>query len=192
MIDRRYWLAVVVLALVAAATQILVWFNRPPVDAQVYSGPPRSDYTLADFTMNALDEQGKLSFAISGPRLARRGEDGSIYVTDPRYTLVDRDGLPWLGRSDAAWVDKGGTVMKLQGEVLLERRAEAGVQPATIRTADLTTWPKTGQLETAAPARIEQPGSILRGTGLRGDMNTNVLELLSDVHSTFEPRPRRR
>ncbi|ANB17712.1 LPS export ABC transporter periplasmic protein LptC [Dokdonella koreensis] len=192
MTDRRYWLAVLALAVIALATQILVWINRPRVDEQTYGGPPRSDYTLADFTMNALDDTGRLSFAISGPRLARRGEDGSIYVTDPRYTLLDDQGQPWLGRSNSAWIDKSGSTMKLEGDVVLERKADGPIQPATIHTSDLTTWPKTGKLETAAPTRIEQPGSILRGTGLRGDMNTKVLELLSDVHNTFEPRPRRR
>jgi lipopolysaccharide export system protein LptC len=46
-------------------------------------------------------------------------------------------------------------------------------------------------METAAPATIVQPGSILRGTGMRGDLNSKVLELLSDVHATIEPKKRR-
>jgi lipopolysaccharide export system protein LptC len=47
-------------------------------------------------------------------------------------------------------------------------------------------------METAAPATIIQPGSILSGTGMRGDLNTKVLELLSDVHATIEPKAQRK
>jgi lipopolysaccharide export system protein LptC len=47
-------------------------------------------------------------------------------------------------------------------------------------------------METAEPATIVQPGSILRGTGMRGDLDAKELELLSDVHATIESRIRRR
>ena len=43
-------------------------------------------------------------------------------------------------------------------------------------------------METAAAATITQPGSILRGTGLRGNLNDKTLELLSDVSSTLQSR----
>jgi lipopolysaccharide export system protein LptC len=43
-------------------------------------------------------------------------------------------------------------------------------------------------METAAPATIAQQGSILSGVGMRGDLNEKVLELLSDVHSTLQPK----
>jgi lipopolysaccharide export system protein LptC len=190
--ERRYWMLVVVLALVALGSELLLWITRERPDAQTFAGPPRSDYTLTDFTMNALDSAGKRTFQVSGPNLARRGEDGSIFVTTPDYVIVDGSGHPWTGKSDAAWVDKEGTLMKLQGHVEMHR---AGVgaddKPIDVVTSDLTTWPKDKKMETAAPATITQPGSILTGIGMRGDLNTKVLELLSDVHSTLQPREAR-
>ena len=186
--ERRYWLVIVLLASAAATTQWLVWLTRERPDELLFSGPPRSDYTLNDFTMNALDASGDRTFQISGPRLARRGEDGSIFVTTPDYVLIDGNGIPWKGKSDSAWVDKAGSLMKLQGHVEMHRAAGDGDEPIDVVTRDLTAWPKENRIETAAPATITQPGSILRGTGLRGDLNTKVLELLSDVHSTLQPR----
>jgi lipopolysaccharide export system protein LptC len=187
--ERRYWLLVIVLALAASGTELLLWITRERPDAQTFEGPPRSDYTLTDFTMNALDSAGKRTFQVSGPTLARRGDDGSIFVTTPDYVLIDGSGHPWSGKSDAAWVNKDGTLMKLQGHVEMHRAAQ-GVddKPIDVVTSDLTTWPKDKKMETAAPATITQPGSILEGIGMRGDLNTKVLELLSDVHSTLQPR----
>ena len=186
--ERRYWLVIVLLALTAAATQWLLWLTRERPDESMFAGPPRSDYTLEDFTMNALDSSGKRTFQISGPRLARRGEDGSIFITTPDYLLIDGNGHPWQGKSDSAWVNKEGSLMKLLGHVEMHRAAGDDDGAINLVTRDLTTWPKEKRIETAAPATITQPGSILRGTGLRGDLDSKVLELLSNVHSTLHPR----
>jgi lipopolysaccharide export system protein LptC len=186
--ERRYWLVIVLLAFAAVATQWLVWLTRERPNEETFAGPPRSDYTLDDFTMNALDSSGKRTFQISGPRLSRRGEDGSIFVTSPDYLLLDGNGHPWKGKSDSAWVNKEGSLMKLLGHVEMHRAAGNGDEAIDVVTRDLTTWPKENRIETAAPATITQPGSILRGTGLRGDLDSKVLELLSNVHSTLQPR----
>ena len=186
--ERRYWLVVALLAVLAAGTELLLWLTRDRTNAQTFAGPPRSDYTLEEFTLDALDSAGKRTFRVSGPRLARRGDDGSIFVETPDYLLVDGGGHPWNGKSDSAWVDKEGEVMKLLGHVEMHRAADAQTEAIDVVTRDLTTYPKKKTMETAAAATITQPGSILRGTGLRGDLNDKTLELLSDVSSTLQSK----
>ncbi len=192
MTDRRLWLVAALLALAGIALNVVLWITRQRINEQTFEGPPRSDYTLTDFTLNALDAQGNLSFQTVGPTLARRGEDGSIFVTTPDYVIYDGSGHEWKGKSDTAWVNKEGTLMQLDGHVEMHRQAAKGVEPVDVVTRDLTTWPKDKKMETAAPATIVQPGSILRGIGMRGDLNSKVLELLSDVHATIEPKDKRK
>jgi len=192
MTDRRLWLVAALLALAGIALNVVLWITRQRTNEQTFAGPPRSDYTLTDFTLNALDAEGKLSFQTIGPTLARRGDDGSIFVTTPDYVIYDGSGHEWKGKSDSAWVNKDGTIMRLDGHAEMHRQASQGVQPVDVVTRDLTTWPKDKKMETAAPATIIQPGSILRGTGMRGDLNTRELELLSDVHATIEPKEQRK
>lgn len=184
--DARTWLLALLLAAGVIALQVVIWLTRSRVDEQTYSGPPRSDYTLTDFTLNALDESGQLSFRMTGPHLARRGDDGSVYVTTPKYLMLDGSGNPWNGTSDSAWVNKDGSIMLLDGNVDMHRDATESVQPVRVVTTNLTTRPKDKTMETAAPAQISQPGTILTGTGMRGDLNTKTLELLSDVHNTYQ------
>ena len=186
--ERRYWVIVFVLGLLVIGTEALLWLVRDRTNAQTFAGPPRSDYTLSDFTLDALDSEGKRTFQVSGPRLARRGDDGSIFVDAPDYKLVDGAGHPWTGTSESAWVNKEGTIMKLLGHVEMHRAGDDKSEPVDVVTSDLTTWPKDKKMETAAAATITQPGSILRGTGLRGDLNDKTLELLSDVSSTLQSR----
>jgi lipopolysaccharide export system protein LptC len=192
MTDRRLWFVATLLAVLGIALNIVYWLTRERTNVDTFAGPPRSDYTLSDFTLNALDSDGKLSFQTTGPRLARRGEDGSIFVATPDYVLYDGGGHAWKGTSESAWVSKDGAIMKLLGHVEMHRKAAKGVQPVDVVTRDLTTWPREKKMETAEPATIVQPGSILRGTGMRGDLDAKELELLSDVHATIEPRNRRK
>lgn len=186
--ERRYWIVVALLALAALGTEWLLWLGRDRTNAQTYAGPPRSDYTLDDFTLDALDTEGRRTFRVTGPRLSRRGDDGSIFVETPDYALVDGSGHPWVGKSDSAWVDKDGEVMKLLGHVEMHRAGDDRSQPLDLVTRDLTTYPKKKAMETDAAATITEPGSILRGTGLRGDLNEKTLELLSDVSSTLQSK----
>ena len=101
MTDRRLWFVAALLALAGIALNIVLWITRQRINEQTFEGPPRSDYTLSDFTLNALDAQGHLSFQTVGPTLARRGDDGSIFLTTPDYVIYDGSGHEWKGKSEA-------------------------------------------------------------------------------------------
>jgi lipopolysaccharide export system protein LptC len=195
--ERRLILAIAALAMLALATQILVWVFAPREAQPAFVGPPRSDYTLSDFSIDALDAQGQHSFSVAGPRLVRRAEDGSIFVDTPKYTIVDNGEHIWNGTSEAAWVDKNGTVMKLEGKVDMHRLPGPGTPPAQLLTSDLTvTSPGKGQvlssmqgktMQTRALATITEPGRVVHGVGMQADLGLKTLQLLSDVHWILLP-----
>jgi len=197
-IDRRTYLVIVLLAIVALATQALVWVFVPREVENSFVGPPRSDYTLGNFTLDALDELGHHSFTMVAPRLVRKEDDASIYVTTPDYEIVDNSGNLWKGRSESAWVNKDGTIMKLEGEVDLHRIESDKATPIQMLTRDLTilTDPKTKdpkqvrerRLETAAPTTMIDPDTVAHGVGMKADMTLKSIEFLADFHSTTQPK----
>ena len=188
--ERKLILTIAVLAALALATQIIVWVYVARSPAQDFVGPPRSDYTLTNFSVDALDADGHHAFSIAGPRLVRRAEDGSIFVTTPNYEIIDNSHNTWKGRSDSAWVNKDGSIMKFEGQVQMRREPTPTVTPVELLTSDLTvTSDKTSSppkktLETAALATITDPGHIVHGVGMKADLGLKVVELLSDVHWT--------
>jgi len=197
-IDRRTYLVIVLLAIVALATQALVWVFVPREVENSFVGPPRSDYTLGNFTLDALDELGHHSFTMVAPRLVRKEDDASIYVTTPDYEIVDNSGNLWKGKSESAWVNKDGTIMRLEGEVDLHRIESDKATPIQMLTRDLTilTDPKTKdpkqvrerRLETAAPTTVIDPDTVARGVGRKADMTLKSIEFLADFHSTTQPK----
>ena len=192
--ERRTVLTIFLLAVAALAMQILVWVFRPHDTDNDFVGPPRSDYTLTNFTLDALDNDGAHSFSIVAPRMARKGDDGSIYVTLPHYEMIDNSHNVWHGTSDSAWVNKDGTIMKLEGAVEMHREPTATVDPIRVLSSDMTVTtdpkqkdatsdaPRQKHLSTAALTTIIDPNRVVHGIGMKGDLTFNVVELLSDVH----------
>ena len=175
------------LAVAAAATQLLVWWLRPPPKPAVTYGPPRASYELDDFTVHAFGNDGKPAFSMTAPHLARREGDDSLYVNAPAFRFVASDGSPWNGNAQYAWISADNGMVKLIGTTTIHRPPSATVSAAEILTADATIWTDDKRMATDAPSVIRQPGSILRGTGMKANFDTRHLELLSDVHATLTP-----
>jgi len=196
-IDRRLVLIIAMLAVFALATQAVVWFLAPREEESAFVGPPRSDYTLTDFTLDSLDEQGQHAFSMTAPRMARRQDDGSIYITTPDYDIVDNSGNVWKGTPESAWVNKDGTIMKLLGSVDMHRIATEKVTPVQILTRDLTVLsdpkvknsqqPRERRMETAELTTVIDPTTVAHGVGMKANMTLKIVEFLSEFHSTTQP-----
>lgn len=192
--ERRLPLAIGLIALAAGTGQLLLWWMGPPPKTNDFVGPPRSGYTLTDARVTKYNEQGLPGFRIIAPHVERREGDESLYINAPKFDLPsNQPGIPdWQGQSLYGWVDKSGSLLKLQGPVYLHRPGYADTPAAEIHTADVTAWPKDSRMETAAPAQMVQGGTRITGVGMRADLNDKHLELLDDVHATFPPRQRKR
>ena len=190
--ERRLVFAIAALALLALATQILVWVFAPREAPPAFVGPPRSGYTLTNFRLSSYDREGLPAFNVTAPHLERREGDESLYINSPAFDLPSNQaGVPdWRGESLYGWVNQGGDLLKLLGPVHMHREAFDDTAAAQLDTADMTIWPKDNRMETAAAARMVQGALTMSGVGMRANLTDKHLELLDDVHATFPPRKR--
>ncbi|HET7268559.1 MAG TPA: LPS export ABC transporter periplasmic protein LptC [Oleiagrimonas sp.] len=190
MTQRRLITSLVVLALAVALVQLVIWWLKPPPAPRHLVGPPRSGYTLHDFTFYAYTDNGSLSFRMRSPSLNRREGDKSLYVDQPHFLLPPANGepgAPWRGNSDYGWINHDNTVLKLMGEVDMHRAAFDDTPSAEIHTSDVTAWPRQNKLATEKPAHLRQGTSRMSSIGLRANLQSKHLELLHDFHGTFAP-----
>ena len=192
--ERKLVVTIVGMAALALFTQLIVWFYVARDQPADFIGPPRSDYTLTNFTVDSLDQYGQHSFTIIAPWMVRKEEDGSMYVTTPNYEILDGNGNVWRGTSDSAWVNKDGTIMRLEGAVDMHRIPAPKVPPIHVLTSDLTVTtppkvkgdptPKSNEkkLDTAALTTITDPSHVVHGIGMKSDLAMKETELLADVH----------
>lgn len=195
--DRKLASAIVLVALAAGVAQMLLWWMGPAPKTNDFVGPPRSGYVLYDARMWSYNPEGQLAFRMQAPHLDRRDEDETLYINSPVFDIAAKEpGTPdWHGHSLYGWVDKSGTLIKLQGPVHMQRPAftDAKGQPqaaVTIDTSEVTAWPKENRMETAEAAHAVQGARTLDGIGMRANLNDNHLELLDASQGTFPPRPR--
>jgi lipopolysaccharide export system protein LptC len=183
------WLPGVLLFLVALATGWLVWQLRREDEPVPLVGPPRSDYLLIDFEMVALDENGAESFRVNGPMLSRHPYLGTLDVEQPRFLFPDSDGNPWNARAGRAWVAQHGDELRLGEQVEFDGPRDANGGRIELRTQDLTVLPEQNEVRTDAAVTVTGPGSILRGRGLRADLDARRFRL-SKVTGNYAPSTR--
>jgi lipopolysaccharide export system protein LptC len=185
--DNRTMIAIVVLAVLAPASWFLErWVAGPPA-VNDFVGPPVSDYELYTSKVWSYDVNGVLNFIMVSPRMNRRAGDESLYINQPEFTvLAKKPGVPnWEGNSPYGWVNKTGTLMRLDGPVFMKRPAYPQGPMATLCTSNVTGWPKENRMETADPATMTQGATVMNGVGMRANLNDNHMELLHDVHGVL-------
>ncbi len=182
--NRRLLLGLV---LAVAVSQLLLWWLQPAPKPRQSAGPPRSSYSLENLDLDVLTRTGKIGFTLQAPHLTRRDADASLFIDQPRFTLPAEGDNRWLGTAEHGWVSADGTLLKLSGDVAMDRPASGELGKASIRTANLTAWPTEKRIASPAATEIREPGRILAGTGMKADLTTHSLELLANVHGTLEP-----
>jgi lipopolysaccharide export system protein LptC len=186
--NNRGVLILVLLGL-AFASSLVVWrlrpLPKPPAPSEA-----RSDYTLENFDLVTLDEEGKESFSVRAPRLERDPQGKSITITLPSFSFPDQGGGRWTATSGTAWVGPRGEVVRLVKDVdLIGPPGELGWR-TRMQTAELEILPKQDKASSPALVTISRGDSILMGTGLKADLETHRVELLADVKGRYAP-PRR-
>lgn len=186
---RGIVLALLVLATVGSA--IWVWQLRREQEPPTLIGPPRADYLLYDFDLIALDEDGKESFAASGPRLTRHPSLGTLDIEAPRFSSPDSNGRVWTGKAKRAWVNKEGTELRMLGDASVSSPTVANQAPTLLRSESLVVFPREHRVASDVAVTVTEPGSILSAIGMRANLDAQQVELLSDVrihHDARKPR----
>lgn len=182
-----------ILGLLAAAmaTSVVVWKLQPqpkPPPEEV----ARSDYTLDNFELVTLDDEGKESFSVRAPRLVRDPQGKALTITAPKFSFPGKgqEGGRWNASAGTAWVGPKGDDVRLTKDVdLVGPPGPLGAR-TRMQTAELRILPKQDYASSPAVVTISRGDSILTGKGLKANLATHRVELLADVKGRYAPRPR--
>lgn len=96
----------------------------------------------------------------------------------------------WHLRADQGKVRDNQTQIHLIGNVVATRPGNTKYQPLKFKTPHITLFPKADQAKTDAPVTLTQPDSPNKITGIgltATEKPQEIIRLLSDVHSTYQP-----
>jgi lipopolysaccharide export system protein LptC len=180
------WRGILTLVLLAGAAVSgwSVWMQRER-GPEPGGGGSRSDYVLHDFELVALDEQGRESFTLRAPTMARNPDERSMAMESPVFLLPDSDRHYWKVAAHRGWVSPGGDELRLRGDVRVTSPPED--RKVAMNTEQLNVYPDRDLATSPAVVTITQPGSILRGRGLETNLASKRYTLKSQVHSRYAP-----
>ena len=182
------WRALLTLVLLGGAllSGWAIWNHRKPAPP-VAAADNRPDYVLEDFELIVLGGDGKESFTMRAPKLARRPGDKQMDLATPAFSIPDTQGQYWQVSAKAGTVSADHEVLTLDGEV---RVLGPEKDPRRIRmeTEHLKVFPQRQRAQTDAVVTVQQPGSILQGRGFAVSLANKRYEFRSQVRSRYDFR----
>lgn len=184
------WRGILTLVLLVAAgiTGWSAWRQRAAKPVAV-AGPARPDYVLHDFELVALDKQGQEAFMLRAPELTRSPDDKTLSIATPLFLIPDQDGQRWELRSKTGWVAADNSEVRLRGKVEATS-PPSDARPTVMKTEQLNIFPDRDEATSPVLVTVTSPASTMRGTGMRADLATNRIRLLSKVSMSHEPTRR--
>jgi lipopolysaccharide export system protein LptC len=179
---------ILTLLVLAGLSTVAVWQLQPKPKPKAPS-QARSDYTLENFQLVTLNDQGEEAFTVKAPRLERDPEGKSLTLTLPRFSFPDKSGTGrWVATSDRAWVGPKANEVRLIAQVDLLGPSTAKGERTHFQTESLQVFPHLNQARTSDAVTVTRADSILHATGLRADMKSHRIQLLADVKGRYVPR----
>jgi lipopolysaccharide export system protein LptC len=108
----------------------------------------------------------------------------------PVFSFPDKEGGRWQATSRSAWVAPKGVEVRLIDQVDMIGPPSPAGDRIRFRTEHLQVFPKAHQARSDDPVTMTRADSILTGTGLRADMQTHHIQLLSAVKGRYAPSRR--
>jgi len=146
-----------ILILAMASVGALAWWLRQGGETP---GPNtddpkrRPDYTVDDFNVTTMDAFGAPHRHLTAIELRHYPDDDTKELETPRLTLYVETGPPWLIRSETAWISSDDNLIRMHGEVYIDRVAGVETRPVHMKTREVVVKRNENYAQTDQPVRI--------------------------------------
>lgn len=178
--------ALIILLLGGAALSTLLYLGTDEDQSDAENPGLSLSFYLQGAVLTATDESGAVIYRMSTEYAEQRPDDLSIHMrnVDMRYGASEKTG--WALRADTGSMPEDAKVITFSGNVIAEL-GDLRTRHPVIRTQQLEFDPATLLATTTHRVVIDFDNRILNALGLKANLETNTLELMSNVHGKFNP-----
>jgi lipopolysaccharide export system protein LptC len=154
---------------------------------------PRSepDFYVERFSYVKMSRTGEARYHISGARLTHNPQDDSYDVELPVINNNGSNhGSPTMVRAERARIDGDSSKVHLYDNVHMDRPASPKSDRLQVKSEYMLVLPDDDVVRTDKPVEITLGKSTLNGIGMFANNATRELRLSSNVHGTYQARPR--
>ncbi len=185
MISRSTRRGLILAAVLAAGSYILVQRQDAGMEAPTRGLDTRLDYALERFELRAYDERGQLAMRLWAPRLTNNADSNVGQIQQPRLE-VSHEGFKWHIMADGGVISADQEQLFLTGKVQVRREGAKPSDRLEIDTSDVTLAINDRTASSTAALRVQDLASEAQGRGFFINMLSNEFQLDHDVRARFE------
>ncbi|KOR33272.1 hypothetical protein TI05_02075 [Achromatium sp. WMS3] len=175
--------AIIILSL---ASWGIRYYMEDEVTTQKIDITKAADYWVDNIASYTMDAQGNLSHTLIADLAKHFPKDDSAELTNPRFEFINNNGQYWKVKSKMGWISHNVNLVKLYGNVTIERNAKAYDFPLSIKTEYIQIKPKEEYAETDKFIHIVYGTNWIKSQGLQAWFKTPMrMKFLSKVTAHY-------
>lgn len=182
---RAAALLLVLIVVLIGAGRWLAVHRQAERAAGAMTTPQNSDYYLRQATLYQLAKDGSLAYR-AHTRQALHFPDDSAHLDDVDVHYVNGTATAWDVHANQGRIPAGSHEIYLYDGVTGQHPFENG-RVAHFSTDHAWVRPDDNRIDSDARVKATQPGQTLTGDGMQVNLKTHTLNLLHNVHATYDP-----
>lgn len=167
------------------------WLNRNTFTTPVMntSSPDNvPDFFIKDINVLEFSPEGTPLHALKTPYLVHYPVGDTALLTKPYFIAYSEkaDKQPWFISADKGKTEHGTNILHLIHHVLVEQTNAKSKPSLTLKTEQLTIYPKENFAQTEQPVTIEEPGIEVNSIGMKVYFKEKRVELLNHTAGVYD------
>lgn len=145
------------------------------------------DSTVYKLTVKQFNENGELANLLSTPVMEHIPKDNIHLLKTPHIVIKEQAQAAWEISSLSAKSYDGGEYITFSKKVVVHQAPDKNNQESTLKTEEITYFPKEKKATTNLFVTFEQPGNIIESTGMNAYLEEKRVELLHGAKGSYVP-----
>lgn len=145
------------------------------------------DTTITKLTVRQFNSEGSLINLLTTPLMEHIPKDNINLLKTPHIIVKQDDQPAWEINSMRAKSYDGGKRITFIEQVVVHQNPGDKTQESTLKTEEVTYFPKEKKATTDLFVTFEQPGNIIQSTGMNAYLDEKRVELLHQARGSYEP-----
>jgi len=143
--------------------------------------------TVYQLKVRQFNAEGTLANLLTTP-VMQHVQNGDVYMLQSPHILVSQEEQPpWDIHSKNAKSFEGGKRITFTGNVVVHQKQGDKTQESTLKTEEVTYFPKEKKASSDLLVTYEQPGNIIQSKGMNAYLDEKRVELLHQARGSYVP-----
>lgn len=145
------------------------------------------DTVISQVTVRQFNQQGNLANLLITPSMQHIQKDNVYLFQNPHIIVNQEEQPPWDINSEHAKSFEGGKKITFIGNVIVHQKKSNNSQESTLKTEEITYFPKEKKARSELVVIYEQPGNIVQSRGMIAYLDEKRVELLHQARGIYVP-----